>query len=214
LVQATNGKFYGTTYGGGANGDGTIFSITTGGTLTTLHSFDATDGSHPEAGLVQAANGKFYGTTYSGGANGDGTIFSITAGGTLATLYGFCAQTDCTDGAIPEAGLVHGTNGKFYGTTAFGGTSDYGTAFGISAGLGPFVETNPTSGNVGMAITILGTNLTGATSVTFNGTAAIFTVVSSSEITTNVPIGATSGTVQVVTPSGTLSSNVPFQVLP
>jgi large repetitive protein len=85
--------------------------------------------------------------------------------------------------------------------------------FAVSAGLGPFVETNPTSGNVGAAITILGTSLTGATSVTFNGIAATFTVVSSSEITTTVPTGATTGTVQVVTPSGTLSSNVPFQVL-
>jgi uncharacterized repeat protein (TIGR03803 family) len=212
LGQATNGKFYGTTYGGGTNGYGTVFSITTAGTLTTLHSFDHTDGSNPEAGLVQATNGKFYGTTYSGGANGDGTVFSITTAGTLATLYSFCAQTDCTDGADPEAELVQGTNGKFYGTTAFGGTSDYGAVFGISVGLGPFVETNPSSGNVGMAVTILGTNLAGASSVTFNGTAATFTVVSGSEITTTVPTGATTGTVQVVTLSGTLSSNVPFTV--
>jgi uncharacterized repeat protein (TIGR03803 family) len=214
LVNGTNGKFYGTTYGGGANGYGTVFSITTGGALTTLHSFDRTDGSSPEAGLAQGTNGKFYGTTYSGGANGDGTVFSIAAGGTLTTLYSFCAQPDCTDGADPEAGLVNGTNGKFYGTTGFGGTSDYGTTFGISVGLGPFVETNPTSGNVGMAVTILGTNLVGASSVTFNGTAATFTVVSGSEITTTVPADATTGTLQVVTLTGTLSSNVPFRVLP
>ena len=214
LVQGTNGKLYGTTSGGGANGYGTVFGITAAGTLTTLHSFDGTDGSSPEAGLAQGTNGKFYGTTYSGGANGDGTVFSIAAGGTLTTLYSFCAQPDCTDGADPEAGLVNGTNGKFYGTTGFGGTSDYGTTFGISVGLGPFVETNPTSGNVGMAVTILGTNLVGASSVTFNGTAATFTVVSGSEITTTVPADATTGTLQVVTLTGTLSSNVPFRVLP
>jgi uncharacterized protein (TIGR03437 family) len=64
-----------------------------------------------------------------------------------------------------------------------------------------------------MAVTILGTNLTGASSVTFNGTAATFTVVSGSEITTTVPTDATTGPVQVVTSTGgTLSSNVPFTV--
>jgi uncharacterized protein (TIGR03437 family) len=74
------------------------------------------------------------------------------------------------------------------------------------------VETEPTSRRVGGAVKILGTNLTGATSVTFNGTAATFTVVSSSLIKTTVPAGATTGTLQVVTPGGTLSSNVPFTV--
>jgi uncharacterized protein (TIGR03437 family) len=64
-----------------------------------------------------------------------------------------------------------------------------------------------------VAVTILGTSLTGSTGVTFNGTAANFTVVSASEITTTVPSGATTGTVQVKTPGGTLSSNLPFTVL-
>jgi len=84
--------------------------------------------------------------------------------------------------------------------------------FSLSLGLGPFVETQTTSGNVGAPVKILGTNLTGATSVSFNNTPAMFKVVSSSEIATTVPTGATSGTVQVVTPSGTLSSNVLFRV--
>ena len=76
------------------------------------------------------------------------------------------------------------------------------------------METQPTSGKVGKLVKILGTNLTGATSVTFNGKAATFTVISSSLITTTVPVDATSGKVQVVTPGGRLSSNVPFRVLP
>jgi uncharacterized protein (TIGR03437 family) len=76
------------------------------------------------------------------------------------------------------------------------------------------VKTQTTSGMVGAAVKILGTDLTGATSVSFNGTAAAFTVVEPSLITTTVPAGATSGRVQVVTPRGTLSSNVPFRVLP
>jgi uncharacterized protein (TIGR03437 family) len=86
--------------------------------------------------------------------------------------------------------------------------------FRLSVGLGPFVETRLTSGEVGEAVEILGTDLTGATSVSFHGTEAAFTVVSKSLITTKVPVGATSGTVEVVIPSATLSSNVPFHVLP
>jgi uncharacterized protein (TIGR03437 family) len=89
-----------------------------------------------------------------------------------------------------------------------------GTIFNLSVGLGPFVETVPVAGKSGTNVSILGTNLTGATSVTFNGTAAAFTVTSSALITATVPAGATNGKVQVTTPSRTLSSNLPFQVLP
>ena len=109
--------------------------------------------------------------------------------------------------------------GTLYGTTVSGGTSTAcqngcGTVFALSVGLSPFITTLPVAGVVGEAVKILGSNFTGATSVTFNGTAAVFTVVSSAQITTTVPTGATTGMVQVVTPSGTLSSNVSFQVLP
>jgi uncharacterized repeat protein (TIGR03803 family) len=113
----------------------------------------------------------------------------------------------------PHTGIVQATSGNFYGTTNNGGANGYGTAFSLSVGLGPFVKTLPASGKVGAAVTILETDLSGATSVTFNGTAATFTVNSTgTAISTTVPTGATTGTVQVVTPSGTLSSNVPFRV--
>ena len=208
LVQGTNGDFYGTTFEGGANNDGTVFKITPSGTLTTLHSFDITDGATPVAALVQATDGHFYGTTYYGGANGYGTLFKITPSGTLTTLHSF----DNTDGGYPYAAVLQATNGKFYGTTFEGGANADGTVFSLSVGLGPFVETQPTSGKVGAAVKILGTNLTGATSVTFNGTAAKFTVVSKSEIKTTVPTGATTGPVEVTTPKGTLKSNLVFRV--
>jgi acetyl-CoA acetyltransferase len=82
-------------------------------------------------------------------------------------------------------------------------------------GLRPFVETRPATAKAGAAIEILGSVLAGATSVTFNGTPATFAVnTSGTAISATVPIGATSGTIQVVTPSGTLSSNVPFRVRP
>ncbi len=216
LVQATNGTFYGATVVDGGNGYGTVFSITPGGTLTTLHSFDSTDGAEPYATLVQATNGTLYGTTQMGGtANCSfgqpcGTVFSITAGGTLTTLHSF----DGTDGNSPDAPLVQDTNGTFYGVTYNGGASNYGTIFSLGVGLPPFVKTLPTSGTIGAHVKILGTNLTGATSVTFNGTPAMFHVVSSSEITTTVPTGATTGRVKVVTPHRTLTSNVNFRVTP
>jgi uncharacterized repeat protein (TIGR03803 family) len=142
------------------------------------------------------------------------SVFEVTAppGSTLTTLYSFCPVTPCTDGTGPLAGLMQATDGNFYGTTDGGGAYGDGTVFSLSVGLGPFVKTVPTSGKVGTAVTILGNNLTGTTSVTFNGTAAAFTVVSSTEITTAVPKGATTGEVQVTTASGTLSSNVPFRV--
>ena len=200
---------------------GTIFKITPTGTLTTLYSFCTQsgcadgDGENPIGGLVQATNGDFYGTTFNGGANDEGTVFEITPGGTLTTLYSFCAQSGCTDGYAPLAGLVQATNGTLYGTTGYGGASgthSAGTVFSLSVGLGPFVETQTTSGEVGAAVKILGSDLTSATSVSFNGTDATFTVVSRYLITTTVPAGATSGKVRVVTPSRTLSSNVPFRV--
>jgi uncharacterized repeat protein (TIGR03803 family) len=110
--------------------------------------------------------------------------------------------------------LVQHTNGALYGVTYYGGTEGIGTIFSLSVGLGPLVRTLPNAANVGAKVTILGTNLTGATKVSFDGIAAAFTVVSSTEVTTTVPTGATSGSVTVVTPKGTLTSNVPFRVTP
>ena len=223
LIQATNGNFYGTTTGDGANSTGgTVFEITPAGKLTTLYSFcskpDCTDGSTPYAGLIQATDGNLYGTTFNGGlsepscSGGCGTIFKITTAGKLTTLYNFCSKSGCTDGSSPDGGLVQDTNGTFYGTSYYGGTVGIGTVFSLSVGLGSFVKTLPASGNVGAAIIIQGTNLTGATKVSFNGTEAAFTVVSSTEIKTTVPTGATTGSVTVVTPSGTLKSNVAFRI--
>jgi len=216
LIQATNGDFYGTTSMGA--GGGTVFKMTAAGKLTTLHSFcsqtDCTDGSKPN-GLIQASDGNFYGTTATGGAADSGTIFEITARGKLTTLYSFCSQADCADGQSP-VGLIQDTNGDFYGTSLGGGANGDGTVFSLSVGLGPFVETQTTSGTVGATVNILGTSLTGVTSVTFNGTAATFTVNSTgTEITTTVPTGATTGYIDVVTPSsGTLQSNVVYRVKP
>jgi uncharacterized repeat protein (TIGR03803 family) len=210
LVQATNGELYGTTNRGGANGTGTVFKVTATGALTTLYSFCAytgcPEGSYPMAGLLQAPDGDLYGTAYD-------TIFKITLSGVLTTLYTFCLQADCPDGDGP-AGLVQYTNGSLYGTTLAGGANNYGTAFRLSVGLNAFVETRPTIGVVGEIVAIIGYGLKDATSVTFNGTPATILYDAPTVIYAKVPTGATTGKVQVVTPKGTLTSNVAFEVAP
>jgi uncharacterized repeat protein (TIGR03803 family) len=214
LIQASDGNFYGTTANGGANGDyGTVFRMTPAGKLTTLYSFGSTGGNYPRGPLMQGTDGNFYGTT-AGVFNvcGDscGSVFEITPQGVMTPLHLF----DYTDGAYSVAGLVQATNGTFYGTTSAGGADKAGTVFSEAVGLGPFVEMLPTSGSVGSRVWILGTNLTGTTSVTFNGTAAVFTIRSNTEIVATVPAGAITGPVEVVTPGGTLTSSVPFRVRP
>ena len=117
-------------------------------TLTTLHSFDVTDGANPEGSLIQATDGNLYGTTPDGGSNGYGTIFKISPGGALTTLHSFCSDSGCTDGGAGLAGLVQATNGTFYGTTYnFGadGSSSYGTIFKFTSG-GKLTTLNSFSG--------------------------------------------------------------------
>jgi uncharacterized repeat protein (TIGR03803 family) len=134
LVQGSDGNFYGTTYQGGTNGAGTVFKISTNGALTSLYSFTGgNDGRWPTAGLVQGSDGNSYGTTSEGGTNGSGTVFKISTNGVLASLYSF---TGGNDGAYPNAGLVQGSDGNFYGTTANGGGGGAGTVFRLTVAPG------------------------------------------------------------------------------
>jgi uncharacterized repeat protein (TIGR03803 family) len=141
LALGRDGNLYGTTQNGGTGGLGIVFKISPNGAFTVIHSFDGTDGSFPDAGLVLGSDGNFYGTTSFGGAANSclgqcGTVFKITPSGTLTTLHSF----DGDDGDAPFAPLVQGTDGSFYGTTAFGGTSNTcnggscGTVFKITPG--------------------------------------------------------------------------------
>lgn len=203
---------------------GTVFEITPGGDLTTVYNFcsqtNCEDGSSAAGPLVQGTDRNFYGETSFGGASGDGTLFKPTPEGVLTTLQSFDAPNTGTVGD----GVVQATNGYFYGPTfnggsansslCFGSNSTCGTVFRLSAGLGPFVETVPTPGKVGALVKILGTNLSGATEVSFNGTAAVFKVISTTLILATLPSGATTGLVTVTTPTGTLNSNVKFRVQP
>jgi uncharacterized repeat protein (TIGR03803 family) len=90
LVQGSDGDFYGTTYsGGGSLNDGTVYKITPGGTVTTLVSFNGTNGANPYAGLVQGSDGNYYGTTKNGGGTTIyGSAFKMTPAGVLTSLAG------------------------------------------------------------------------------------------------------------------------------
>lgn len=210
LIQATDGNFYGTAPDGGYDKVGTVFQITPAGKYTMLLSFGETngDGGSPWGALVEGTDGNLYGTTHGGGLYGGGTIFRVTTEGKQTRLYNFSGP----DGSAPIASLIQGTDGNFYGTTSEGGANNGGTVFSLNVGLAPFVIARPGTGNAGDKISILGTNLTGVTGVTFNGAPAQFTAHSTSVVTAIVPAGATSGTVQVTTAGGTLSSNVAFRV--
>ncbi len=131
----------------------------------------------------------------------------FTPEGTLTTLHSFDYYTD---GAWPPGGLLQATDGTFYGVTEGGS----GTLFSLDMGLGPFVSFVHNPAKVGGSFGILGQGLTGTTGVSLNGTLATFTVKSDTLILATVPAGATTGYVTVTTPSGTLTSNVPFHVMP
>jgi uncharacterized repeat protein (TIGR03803 family) len=131
LIQGSDGNFYGTTYFGGASGFGTVFKVTPSGTETVLYSFaGGSDGEHPYAGVIQGSDGNFYGTTYQGGTSGYGTVFKLTPSGTETVLYTFAGGS--SDGANPEAGLIQGSDGNFYGNTLQGGAGGLGTVFKLT----------------------------------------------------------------------------------
>ncbi|MBV8068141.1 MAG: hypothetical protein JO113_09185 [Candidatus Eremiobacteraeota bacterium] len=146
-LVGVNGTLYGTTVGGGANGAGTVFSITTAGKEKLLYSFaGGSDGATPYANLINVG-GTLYGTTYYGGTYGNGTVYSITTGGTEKVLYSFGSASN--DGANPKAGLI-GVNGTLYGTTFCGGAYASGLCYvtmkGTGRGIGGTVFSITTSG--------------------------------------------------------------------
>lgn len=217
-VIEVGGNLYGTTQEGGAyNNDGVIFRLAPDG-FTVLHNFGdpnyQNDGIEAVAGLLQATDGNFYGATASGGVPnqsceyGCGVIFQLTSEGTYSILHDF----DGSDGTGVESTPVQHTNGQIYGLCPYGGTTE-GVAWSLDMGLQSFVETVSKFGRVGQTGGILGQGLTGTTAVAIDGTPADFTVVSDTYMTATVPPGATTGYVTVTTPTGVLTSNVPFQVI-
>lgn len=224
IAQADDGNFYETNYAA-PNTGGTIVKLTPAGVETTLYSFCGAaicpDGAVPLSGVIAAPDGNLYGNASEGGYMNEhhlcgyycGVIFEITPQGAYTPLYMFCTETNCPDGSDPQGPLFLATDGNFYGLVNTGGAANMGGVFRLDTGLKPFVRPLTTSGLVGAKVILSGMSLTGSTRVTFNGTNAAFTVVSSGEITTHVPAGATSGPIKVTTPGGVLPSNVSFRVL-
>jgi uncharacterized repeat protein (TIGR03803 family) len=205
LLQAADGNFYGTSVS-------EFFEVTPRGILTTPYTFTGY-GQNPYMSLIQATDGNFYGTTVGGGAYNAGSVFQLTPSGVLTTLYSFCPEPACTDGSSPIEGLIQGTDGDFYGSAESGGAGGYGSVFKLSMGLKPFVALQTTSGPVGSSVKILGSTLEDVTSVTFNHVAASFAVTSKYELNAQVPLGATTGRVEVTAAGGILKSNKNFVVI-
>ena len=131
LTQTKDGNFYGTALSGGANGDGTVFRMTTNGIVSLVHGFNySTDGAVPYAALTLGANGSLYGVNYLGGSSGYGTLFRMTTNGVTTTL---ASLNYTTSGGYPVAGMVQGRDGSFYGPTLEGGLSGYGTLFRVTS---------------------------------------------------------------------------------
>lgn len=146
LIADKQGNLYGiTTVGGTGNGFlcgsnlggcGVVYEITRDGVKSVLYSFcgqpNCADGANPLGGLLIDKDGNLYGTTQFGGAHSGGTVFKLTPNGeqwSETVLYSFCAQMQddiCTDGAVPEAGLVADRAGNLYGTAAIGGVTSCG----------------------------------------------------------------------------------------
>lgn len=211
LAQDAAGNFFGTTtFGGDTRNDGVAFEFTSKHQYKLLHRLQGPDGSEPQTGLALASNGDFYGVTQGGGNSGLGNIYKVTSAGVYKSLFSFQC---CNGGYDPVYSLFQATNGLLYGATNYGtNPCCYGMLFTLDDGMGPLVKTVPVAGKIGKKVIILGNNLTGSTSVKFNGTAAPFKVMSDTEITATVPAGATTGKVSVVTPTGTLNSTPQFVV--
>jgi uncharacterized repeat protein (TIGR03803 family) len=147
LIQGSDGNFYGTAPGGGIDGNGTIFKVTSSGELTTLHLFVGTDGSHPAGRLLQGWDGNFYGVTSEGGYYDEGTLFQVTTNGVFSILVPLNGAT----GNLPSAGLASGPDGNFYGFTSDFGPLGAGTLFRL--GTAPMLSISTTQSAGGAVIT-------------------------------------------------------------
>ena len=199
---------------------GTLFRITKTGTFTKLWDFNSTNatvnGIDGYGALIQASDGNLYGTTYQGGAANAGTVFQMTLSGVLSQILSF---DSVTNGAYPRSAPLQAGDGTLYVTTS---TTTNGTdqgdvvqiANGLVAPAPVIVKFSPTSATVGKNVTITGAHFVGTTGVSFNGTAATFTVKSATSLVATVPTGATSGKIKVTNAGGTATSSTIFTVLP
>ena len=217
LIQASNGNFYGVLPSGGSAAAGSIYEVTPSGQMKTLYQFPYINFGIPET-LMQASDGMIYGTArgrWATGFNGYSSIFQLNPStGQVKTVYGF------PNGGVTgecECWIIQGSDGKLYGTAVGEGTYQLGTIFSLDLGLPPpkphIGLFEPASEAVGKWVLLWGSNLLGATAVSFNGTPATkFAVASSQGVFAEVPSGATSGPITITTPNGASTSKQSFTV--
>ena len=173
VVVDASGDVYGTTWGAGGTDVGKVFEVATGSNaITTIASFDGTNGSYPLGGMTLDSSGDLYGSTSGGGGGNGGTVFEIAHGSnTITTLVSFDQSTGPSN---PQAALILDASGNLYGTTYSGGSGGDGTVFEIANGsnapstLASFVGTNATTPYGGVALdasgNLYGTTFAGGTS--------------------------------------------------
>ncbi|MCD4834546.1 MAG: T9SS type A sorting domain-containing protein [Bacteroidales bacterium] len=139
LMQADNGKIYGTTKSGGTNNYGVLFEYdhVTDICIKKLDFNGTNNGSYPNGRLMQASNGKIYGTTKSGGADSYGVFFEYEPD---TDTYTKKINFNGTNGSSPAGSLIQASDGKFYGMTERGGINDYGVIFEYDPATGIYTK--------------------------------------------------------------------------
>ncbi len=242
LIQATDGNFYGVISGCaefGCGGPNDVFKMTPSGTVTVIEQLTGTaNGSYPYWPLVQGTSGVLYGVAQQGGTTNGGTLFTVNIGaaafvnlqstsGKETAKIGILGQ-GFSASSVVKFGGVQATSIQRTGSTYISATVPAGAltaAVTVTTGsttltspqtfkvLPTFPSFSPTSGAVGTPIVLTGTGLMQTTKVTFNGTTATtFTVNSDTQVTANVPTGATSGKIQIFTKGGSVKSTTSFTV--
>jgi uncharacterized repeat protein (TIGR03803 family) len=133
VVLDSSGNIFGTTSQGGTSNVGTVYEITHGsGVISSLASFNSTNGGNLHVGVVLDSSGNLFGATYRGGANNDGTVYEIAQGsGAITDL----ASLEGTNGINP-GGVALDSSGNLFGTASGGGANSDGTVFEIAQGSG------------------------------------------------------------------------------
>ena len=237
LVQASDGNFYGTTVSGGLDDFGTAFKLTPAGQLSII-SFRSLGGNYPYAGLLLATNGILYGTTYAGGTNGNGTLFSIAAGFRPSAETTPAAQREAasigilgqgfTSSSIVKFGGVQSSRVNLLGPNALTAVVPAGattapvtvtTGDAALASAQPFrvipqvLSFNPPSGPVGQSVTLTGTGLAQTVQVDFgNVQATNLNILSDTQVTADVPVGAKTARIVIETKGGIAVSATAFTV--
>ncbi len=215
VMQASDGLLYGLTSTGGQFGQGILYKMTTaGGSYTIVHQFQLSEGSSSPTGLVQGSDGYLYGVMPLGGGNSFGTLFKVKTNGTLfSVVYNFAKAT----GGNPYATPTLHTNGKIYGLTITGGTTNPadGVIYSYNAGLKPFASlVILRSGKVGSSVGIIGQGFSTATGVQFGTGPGTMQVVSDTYMIAKPATNATTGKVTVLEPGGNLVTPQTYKVLP